>query len=211
MAIAGTRPRGATAAQVLIAEDTIETMAIAGTRPRSATTAAQDAELEEELVASAKDNYENEDNYELEVTARYIQERVGAVAQDISTSDIFVLKLRHVQHLARRIRAVRRPSDKDGQTFIGLLQTLNPTPAVCGESRPVATEFIRRQERFDRGFYGGPVGFVSSVSCEFAVGIRSVLCEPRALHVYAGAGIVPGSDPDSEWAETDHKMRPILQ
>ncbi len=44
----------------------------------------------------------------------------------------------------------------------GLLLSLNPTPAVCGESRPVATEFIRTRESFDRGFYGGPVGFVSS-------------------------------------------------
>jgi len=75
----------------------------------------------------------------------------------------------------------------------------------------VATEFIRRQERFDRGFYGGPVGFVSSETCEFAVAIRSVLCEPRTLHVFAGAGIVPGSDPAAEWEETAHKMRPVLQ
>ena len=61
--------------------------------------------------------------------------------------------------------------------------------AVCGESRPLATQFIRQAERFDRGFFGGPVGFVSATVCEFLVAIRSVLCEPRTLHIYAGAGI----------------------
>jgi menaquinone-specific isochorismate synthase len=92
-------------------------------------------------------------------------------------------------------------------TPIGLLLSLNPTPAVCGESRPVATEFIRSQESFDRGFYGGPVGFVSSTVCEFCVAIRSVLCQPRKLHVFAGAGMVPGSGPLDEWNETAMKMR----
>ena len=130
------------------------------------------------------------------------------MAEDVETSDIYVMKLRHVQHICRKIRA--KPSSK-AATPIELLLTLNPTPAVCGESRPVATRFIRSVEGFDRGFFGGPVGFVSSSVCEFLVAIRSVLCKPKMLHVYAGAGIVPGSDPKSEWEETAFKMRNILQ
>ncbi|EKX44467.1 hypothetical protein GUITHDRAFT_72190, partial [Guillardia theta CCMP2712] len=184
-----------------ISHDIIETMAISGTRPRGQS-AEQDEELAKELLASEKDKYENG------VTTKYIQEQLANVAEDVETSEIYVMKLRHVQHICRKIRA--KPSSK-AATPIELLLTLNPTPAVCGESRPVATRFIRSVEGFDRGFFGGPVGFVSSSVCEFLVAIRSVLCKPKMLHVYAGAGIVPGSDPKSEWEETAFKMRNILQ
>lgn len=186
-----------------ISQDGIETMAISGTRPRG-DTEQRDKALAEELLASDKDMYENG------VTTKYIQQLLGEVAQEVETSEVFVMKLRHVQHICRKIRA--RASFKGGpaSTPQGLLLALNPTPAVCGESRPAATEFIRRSEGFDRGFFGGPVGFLSSTACEFLVAIRSVLCEPRMLHVYAGAGIVPGSDAHSEWDETRLKMRNIL-
>ena len=52
---------------------------------------------------------------------------------------------------------------------------------------------------------------MSATMCEFLVAIRSVLCQPRTLHIFAGAGIVPGSDPAAEWEETGLKMRNILQ
>ena len=189
-----------------ISHDVIETMAISGTRPRGSTPETDDA-LAQELLASEKDKYENG------VTTKYIQEQLQAVATEVKTSDIFVMKLQHVQHICRRISA--RHAQVVGAsargTPIGLLMTLNPTPAVCGESRPMATQFIRQAERFDRGFFGGPVGFVSATVCEFLVAIRSVLCQPRTLHIYAGAGIVPGSDPAAEWEETTLKMRNIKQ
>jgi len=189
-----------------ISHDMIETMAISGTRPRGKTPEA-DAALAQELLASDKDKYENG------VTTKYIQEQLRAVATDVKTSDVFIMKLQHVQHICRRISA--RPAHAEGSSTrgspIGLLMTLNPTPAVCGESRPLATQFIRQAECFDRGFFGGPVGYVSATMCEFLVAIRSVLCQPRTLHIFAGAGIVPGSDPTAEWEETGLKMRNIKQ
>ena len=189
-----------------ISHDVIETMAISGTRPRGNTPEA-DAALAQELLASDKDKYENG------VTTKYIQEQLQAVATDVQTSDVFIMKLQHVQHICRRISArPAHPADASMRgSPIGLLMTLNPTPAVCGESRPLATQFIRQAECFDRGFFGGPVGYVSATMCEFLVAIRSVLCQARTLHIFAGAGIVPGSDPTAEWEETGLKMRNIKQ
>ena len=62
-------------------------------------------------------------------------------------------------------------------------------------------------ESFDRGWYAGPVGYVSKQQSEFAVGMRSGVLERNSLTVYTGAGIVEGSDPDREWQELDHKLR----
>jgi isochorismate synthase EntC len=73
-------------------------MAIAGTRPRGSNPE-EDLALENELMQSRKDSLENE------VTAEYIQQQLAALATDVVVSDVFVMKLRHVQHLARRIRA----------------------------------------------------------------------------------------------------------
>jgi menaquinone-specific isochorismate synthase len=66
---------------------------------------------------------------------------------------------------------------------------------------------IRLLEPFDRGPYAGPIGWVSHTAAEFAVGIRSAVIKHDNLVLYAGAGIVEGSDPDAEWDEIDQKFK----
>jgi isochorismate synthase / 2-succinyl-5-enolpyruvyl-6-hydroxy-3-cyclohexene-1-carboxylate synthase / 2-succinyl-6-hydroxy-2,4-cyclohexadiene-1-carboxylate synthase / o-succinylbenzoate synthase len=92
-------------------------------------------------------------------------------------------------------------------------KALHPTPAVCGRPQASALSFLQKHEPFDRGFYAGPFGILSASSAEFVVGIRSALVlEPsgnpptREMYLYAGVGIVPGSDIDSEWTELDLKV-----
>ncbi len=194
----------------------VETVAMAGTCPRGATPS-EDAALAEGLLRSAKDARENR------VTADYIARTLAAHADSVAVGGVFVAKHRHVQHLCRTITAALRPASRAAGaagTAAALLRSLSPTPAVCGESRDAAAAWIRRAEPRDRGFYSGPFGVVSARSAEFLVAIRSALCLPdpaggsggcRALRVYGGAGIVPGSEALAEWDETALKMRAVLQ
>ncbi|MCA9150863.1 MAG: chorismate-binding protein, partial [Planctomycetales bacterium] len=69
---------------------------------------------------------------------------------------------------------------------------------------------IARLERFDRGWYAAPVGWIGADSAEFAVAIRSGLVRDNELSLYSGAGIVPGSCAEDEWNEIEHKISDFL-
>lgn len=88
------------------------------------------------------------------------------------------------------------------------LADLHPTPAVCGHPRDVALDFIREREGFDRGFYSGFVGTLQNGEAEFAVALRCALLDAQRgrRHVYAGGGIVAGSDKNGEARELVDKI-----
>ena len=89
---------------------------------------------------------------------------------------------------------------------------LHPTPAVGGTPRAAALDLIARLERRDRGRYAGPVGWVDAAGDgEWAVALRGGEIHGRTAVLRAGAGIVAGSDPDAEWAETEAKLEPMLR
>jgi menaquinone-specific isochorismate synthase len=93
-----------------------------------------------------------------------------------------------------------------------LLAHLHPTPAVAGISRDAACDYIWQQEPFERSLYAAPLGWIDSEgNAEFVVGIRSALLNGPQARLYAGAGIVRGSDPDRELAEIQLKLRALLQ
>jgi menaquinone-specific isochorismate synthase len=116
------------------------------------------------------------------------------------------LKLDHVQHMVTRFRGSLKEDVGDD----ALLTALHPTPAVGGYPVDGALDRIFRLEPHDRGWYAGPVGWIGADKAGFAVAIRSGLVENDRLTVFAGAGIVKGSDPDREWVETGHKMASLL-
>jgi isochorismate synthase EntC len=90
---------------------------------------------------------------------------------------------------------------------IAVLRALHPTPAVGGLPRDVALRFLSEREPVERGWYAGPVGWVSSAGdAEIAVGIRSALLEGDVAYLFAGAGIVQASDPEAEYLETEDKF-----
>ncbi|XP_058105300.1 isochorismate synthase, chloroplastic-like isoform X2 [Magnolia sinica] len=87
-----------------------------------------------------------------------------------------------------------------------ILSSIHPTPAVCGFPTEDARQFIAETEMFDRGMYAGPVGWFGGRESEFAVGIRSALVEKGlGMAIFAGVGIVKGTNPCSEWEELDLK------
>lgn len=87
-----------------------------------------------------------------------------------------------------------------------MLLALHPTPAVGGYPTREALAAIRKLEPFERGWYAGPVGWMSRASSEFAVAIRSGLVRSDTLTLFSGAGIVSGSEPQAEWDEIEHKI-----
>lgn len=111
-----------------------------------------------------------------------------------------VVRLRKVQHLRRCIwTALRQPDDEQ------CLMLLQPTAAVAGLPRQPAREFIARHEPFDREWYAGSAGYLSLEQSEFCVALRSARVQENRVRLYAGAGIVSGSDPQQEWQEIENK------
>ncbi len=112
----------------------------------------------------------------------------------------------HVQHLATEIEG-RLVVDR---TVLELAGELHPTPAVGGVPRGEALAYIDKVETSDRGWYTGGVGWcLPGGDGELAVSLRCGLFRGGAAHLYAGNGIVAGSDPQAELEETRWKFRPL--
>lgn len=175
--------------------------AVAGTCSRGED-AADEARRAGALRASAKDRVEHD----------FVVTRLRSVLEGLcETVDVdaepSILRLGRVQHLHTRLQGVLREGVGDAE----LLQTLHPTPATAGEPADAAMQFLAEIEPFDRGWYAGPVGWVSRDAAEFAVALRcGVLLKNRA-GVFAGAGIVPGSNARREAAEIEVKMSPFFR
>ena len=182
--------------------DTITSMALAGSIGRS-DDAHQDEALGQQLLTSAKDRYEHN------VVVMSMLERLAPLTAQLEISpQPGVYKLRNIQHLFTPIRGrLLQP-----QGILPLVEELHPTPALGGEPRRLALEFIRETEPVTRGWYAAPLGWIDyRLDGAFAVAIRSAVSEHRRVWLYAGSGIVADSDPRKEWEETALKFRPMLE
>jgi menaquinone-specific isochorismate synthase len=93
---------------------------------------------------------------------------------------------------------------------LDVVAALHPTPAVAGLSRSAAIAAIDRYEPFERSLYAGAIGWLDATgNAEFAVGIRSALIQGDRARLFAGAGIVAGSDPERELAEIQLKLQAL--
>ncbi len=95
-------------------------------------------------------------------------------------------------------------------TVLDVATALHPTPAVCGAPRDAARATLAARERLERGWYAGGVGWFDADGGEIDVALRAGLLEGRRAILYAGAGIVAGSDWEAELEETRLKLRPLL-
>ena len=124
----------------------------------------------------------------------------------------FPLQLRNLWHLASDVTGTL----SDDSSALDLVAAMHPTAAVAGDPTDAALSLIATLEPFDRGRYAGPVGWVdANGDGEWAIALRCAQVSPaavgtRTITAYAGAGIVAGSDPDAELAETELKFRPII-
>ena len=136
-------------------------------------------------------------------------DRLGGVSQNIQAQpEPHVLALSGIQHLETAITADIKPNE----TVISALEALHPTPAVCGFPRDRALDLLQTEEPFQRGWYAGPVGwFDNDGNGVFVPALRSAVGRGKEWRLFAGAGIVAGSDPTREWAETRIKFQPVLK
>jgi len=177
------------------------TEALAGSARRGQS-ASEDAALGGQLLRSEKDLAEHE--YVVSAIAR----RLAAIGVHFGQPARPTLRrLANVQHLHTPLQAGMPESVR----LLDVLQRLHPTPAVGGSPREAAVPCIRGLEGFARGLYAGALGWVDARGeGEFFVALRSALVSQNTARLYAGAGIVEGSDPRKEFQETELKFSALL-
>ncbi|WP_076413520.1 isochorismate synthase MenF [Shewanella sp. UCD-KL12] len=176
------------------------TEALAGTTTRGLNQE-EDEQLAQQLLDDTKNSHENQ------LVRQHIVDALTPLSNYVGAEKLAkVFKLSHIQHLHRAIRAELKPGVDDFQ----LLLALHPTPAVGGLPKEPAMSFIRQREGYARGWYAGACGYFNKYESEFAVAIRSALIEPGRINLFAGAGIVSGSEADAEWVELENKLTTIL-
>ena len=177
------------------------TEALAGTCSKE-TINGSDLQASEALLNSEKDIREHK------FVKDMIYQELLKICSDIDMEkDVQVLQLNRLAHLYTRCTATLKP---EFQNDSAVLQQLHPTPAVGGVPKAEAMVHIMDLEPFSRGWYAGPVGWISRDAAEFSVAIRSALVNGRFAYLYSGAGLVKGSNPFSEWEEVDQKIGDIL-
>lgn len=118
-----------------------------------------------------------------------------------------LLRLPNVQHLASHVHGRTRPE----VGVFELLERMHPTPAVGGAPRVAALDWLRRHGESDRGWYTGGVGWLDDAGGDIWVTLRCAVLRERTASLYAGAGIVAGSDPAQELRETGWKLQAMLE
>lgn len=190
---------------VALREGRLRCDALGGSHPRviDARTGGLDSEREAETLRhSAKDGREH-----AEVVAG-IRAALAPLATQLAADGPRVRTLATVHHLHTEVTGAAH-ADVD---VLALVEALHPTPAVCGTPRLAAREWIAANEGAPRGWYAGPVGWIdANGEGSFCVALRCALVTGSEAWLYAGAGLVEGSDADAEWRETAAKQAPMLR
>ena len=185
--------------------DHVVSRVLAGTTPRSSD-AVVDAQHAADLLASDKDRVEHE------LAVQSVSQTLGPFCSDLVVPRApEVVRLANVQHLQTDITGRLA----NGETALDLAASLHPTAAVCGTPTGRARALIRELEGMDRGRYAGPVGWIDSRGDgAFGIALRCAQIDPddrRTLRMYAGCGIVAGSVPTDELAESQTKLLAIRE
>ncbi|WP_327585123.1 isochorismate synthase [Nonomuraea sp. NBC_00507] len=179
-----------------------ESMSLAASMPRGGT-AAEDARLRATLLADDRSRREQG------IVTQAVRHAFEQMCRHVELDEPYVLDLPNLRHLHTRI--VGEIADPDVVSVLDLVERLHPTPAVGGHPREPALAWLDRAEPIDRGWYAGPVGWMNAAQDgDFAVALRSAHLRGGIATLYAGCGIVAGSDPGGELQETWLKFRPML-
>lgn len=176
--------------------------ALAGSAPRGANTR-EDRILGQRLLNNPKEQREHQLVLDFILQQLQMQGLSPRYCRPPS-----LLRLSNIQHLHTPVSATL----DNHCARLPLVKALHPTPAMAGIPTEVACEFIRREEPHGRGLYAAPFGWIDPQgNSEFIVGIRSALIRGNQARLYAGAGIVAGSDPEKELDEIQLKLQALLE
>ena len=180
--------------------DQVFSRVLAGTAARGGDPA-DDQSRVEALLHSAKDGEEH--RYAVESLAQAL---VPHVRDLVVPESPHALELSNLTHLATDITATVR----DGSDVLDLVAAIHPPAAVGGTPTDLALEALADLEGMERGRYAGPVGWVDARGDgEWGIALRCAQLDGRTARLFAGCGIVAGSDPDAEVLEAQTKLVPI--
>lgn len=159
----------------------------------------EDVLVGKELQASEKENLEHR------IAVDSVREPLATIASEVEVDpEPHLMRLANVQHLATRVEARLSPA----LSALEVAGLLHPTAAVCGTPRDDARSFIKRREGMARARYAGPVGWVDARGDgEWTIALRCAQLRDDRARLFAGAGIVAGSVPETELEETRLKLR----
>ena len=179
----------------------LQTMALAGSIRRGQTPS------EDEMYASEIFN-DPKNRHEHALVVDALCERLQPLTSELDVPEVpKVLKLSNIMHLYTPVTGKL----KEESGVLPVIERLHPTPAMGGKPREVALEFMTDIEPVPRGWYAAPIGWLDrNLDGLFGVAIRSAVSQDKRVWLYAGVGIVEGSEPESEWQETALKFRPML-
>jgi len=178
----------------------VSSLVLAGTTPRGATPA-EDSALARGLLGSAKENEEHE------YAAASLRDTLSPLCTAMHVAPRpELIRLPNVQHLGTWVHGTLTTE----RSALALVAAVHPTAAVGGTPTDVAVEVIRELECMDRERYAGPVGWIDADgNGEWGIALRCAQLGGNRAHLFAGGGIVAGSDPAAELAETESKFRPM--
>jgi menaquinone-specific isochorismate synthase len=161
-----------------------------------------DLALAATLARSSKDLEEHE------YAVRSVADALAPYCSSMNVPESpFVLHLPNVMHLATDVAGV---AGQGGATVLELAAALHPSAAVGGTPTKTAVEMIAEIEGMERGRYAGPVGWMDAGGDgEFGIALRSAELDGNRVRLFAGCGIVSGSDPEAELAESQAKFVPV--
>ena len=187
---------------VAVEGDRVRSQALAGSAPVTGDVAEDDVTATR-LAASGKNHAEHV------YAAASVAEKLATLAS-VQRSDPHVIRLPRIMHLATDISGdLREPA-----SALAVAGVVHPSAAVCGTPTELAAAVLAELEGFDRGRYAGPVGWLDATGDgEFAIALRcgQVSAEGTSIRLFAGGGIVAGSDPSDELAETARKFLPMYE
>ncbi|MDE3046503.1 MAG: chorismate-binding protein [Verrucomicrobiota bacterium] len=161
----------------------LHTEAMAGTRPLG-------------------DSFSEKEEREFQFVPTYIEAQLQPLCHTFAFAPVNLHQTSHVQHLVSRGAGTLKETVSDSD----LLTALHPTPALCGTPKEAAFRWLEKHEPFARCWYGGVIGWTSGEESDWMVAIRSCKIEGNIARLYAGTGLVAGSNANAEWDELEAKI-----
>jgi isochorismate synthase len=178
----------------------ISTLALAGTR-----------KIEEAASKGNSGTFSAKEFDEQVIVTDYIRGILDKYCSALQIHGPELLAAGNVYHLATYFEGTLKSGTENEHEYGSLLKELHPTPAVCGLPLATSLNMLLEHEDFDRELYSGFLGPVTHSTADLFVNLRCMQVHRSSVRLYAGAGVVKGSEPEKEWLETGEKMKTLLR
>lgn len=173
-----------------------KTMALAGTQ---------------EFTGAMNVEWDEKNHEEQQFVTNYLKTTLEKHSKQIEISTPKTIRAGKLLHLQTTLTGTLSDTSN---VLKALISSIHPTPAVCGTPKTLAMSFIKNHEAIDRAYYSGFLGQINiprnnSFVTNLVVNLRCMHLNGNEATLYAGGGITSKSNPDTEWDETEAKLRTI--